>query len=570
MKHATMRLISLLLIPYYINALTPHEQLQKLTIDQKIGQLFMVAAVSDEQMNAEFMKTAPYTMDKKTIEDFITNHEVGGIIWLGTGTPQKQIERTQHYQKLSSVPLLIAQDLEWGLSMRLQADAGTRNVMRFPHAMTLGALTNDDLTYAVGKEIGRQAQHLGVHMNLAPVVDVNNNPRNPIIHDRSFGDDPHTVARKGSAFIRGLRDGGIIACAKHFPGHGNTATDSHHALPFMTQSAEELDTIELVPFKQAIADNVPAIMVAHLEVPALEPQPKVPTSLSYAVVTQLLKQKLGFKGLVMPDGLGMRGITDHYKAGEFEVNAFLAGHDIILCPIDVPTAIKGIKNALAKNQVSQEDLDARVLKILAAKEWALRNNPQAFNPTTTLDQLVTPQAQALQQRVYQDAVTVIRDAAQQIPITAQTPVTYIQYGGEHHCLFEQTLQTQQNVQAKHYISPTASHQTAIDIPSDHTSIITLFSMNKRKHIEDQTTISNYGITQAMQSTITTLHAQGNAVVLIIFGSPYSCALFPTIPTIVVAYEDDPHAQKAAANIVLGTLCARGVAPVASFSACKKS
>src|SRR5579871_4009939 len=315
MKHAMIKLISLLLIHYSLNALTVHEQLQQLSEDQKIGQLFMVAAVCDEQMNTDFMKTAPYTMDKEHVENLITKHGIGGIIWLGNGTPHKQIERTQHYQKLSRIPLLVAQDLEWGLSMRLKSDEGTQNVLRFPRAMTLGALTDDNLIYEVGNEIGRQAQQLGVHMNLAPVVDVNNNPENPIIHDRSFGDDPYAVARKSSAFMRGLRDGGIITCAKHFPGHGNTATDSHHALPFMTQSAEELEAVELVPFKQQIADGVAAVMVAHLEVPALEAQPKVPTSLSYAVVTQLLKQKLGFKGLVMPDGLGMRGITDHYNAG---------------------------------------------------------------------------------------------------------------------------------------------------------------------------------------------------------------------------------------------------------------
>jgi beta-N-acetylhexosaminidase len=347
-----------------------HRTLQSMTLDQKIGQLFMVAAISDEQMNTQFMHKSAYTMDKNSVEHFIQHYHVGGIIFLGTGTPEKQIERTNHFQRLSTIPLLIGQDLEWGLSMRLQ------NTMQFPRNGALSTLDNN-LIYELGYEIGTQARSIGVHINFAPVADVNNNPNNPVINTRSFGEKPENVANKCIAYMQGLHAAGVLACAKHFPGHGDTTTDSHYDLPQIPHTRERLNAIELYPFKKLIEAGVPTIMIAHLEMPSLESMPHLPASLSATIINGLLKHELGFTGLVITDALGMEGVSKHHQPGDIELKALMAGNDILLCPVDMPHAHAAIKEAVANKIISESDLDAHVLKILQAKEWAkLHNHPQ--------------------------------------------------------------------------------------------------------------------------------------------------------------------------------------------------
>ncbi|MDZ4126711.1 MAG: glycoside hydrolase family 3 N-terminal domain-containing protein, partial [Hydrogenophaga sp.] len=263
--------------------------LDTLTLEQKIGQLFIVATVVDPASNDVLMQQMPYRVEQAYIEQLITENHIGGIIFLGTAKPEQQIALTNHYQalakKVGAPPLLIVQDLEWGLSMRL------KNVVRYPRNMALGEINDTretdeqnlhsttqqisqqssaSLIYEMAKEIGHQAKLLGVHMNLAPVMDVNNNPENPIINDRSFGAHPEIVARKACAYMRGLHDAGILSCAKHFPGHGDTRIDSHHDLPCIAHTKKRLNEIELTPFKAAIAADIPAIMIAHLHMPAYE------------------------------------------------------------------------------------------------------------------------------------------------------------------------------------------------------------------------------------------------------------------------------------------------------------
>jgi len=372
--------------------------LRAMTLQEKIGQLFIVAAVSDEdQKNIyDFMQRSPYTMDKAYVSRLITDYHVGGVIFLGNGsTPEKQIEVTGAFQKLSKTPLMIALDAEWGLSMRL------KEVMVFPRNNVLGNLHDFELVYLMGKEVGRELALIGVHMNLAPVIDVNNNPDNPIIGTRSFGDDPDLVAQNGIAYMRGLTDAGILSCAKHFPGHGDTKSDSHLILPVISHDRDRLNQIELYPFVQLIKNGVPAIMTAHLAVPALELDVRIPTSFSYNCVINLLKNELQFSGLVITDGLGMAGAVMHCPLAELELRALLAGNDILLCPLDVPNAVERIEQAIYDGVFSEQELDKRVFKILCAKAWAFSNHPESLNPVYDYDQLHTPEACALQSRLCQ-------------------------------------------------------------------------------------------------------------------------------------------------------------------------
>jgi beta-N-acetylhexosaminidase len=334
-----------------------------LTLDQKIGQLFMVATVADEEVAKDFLSKKSYRMDKEYITELITQYHIGGIIYLGKSDTEKQIERTQYFQNISAIPLLIGQDLEPGRVgiSRLQA------MECFFNNKALGELNEKDKTYKTGFKIGQYCKKLGVHINFAPVADVNNNPNNPVINDRSFGDNPELVTQHAIAFAQGLRDAGIIACAKHFPGHGDTTVDSHFDLPLITHDKNRLHAIELYPFKKLIAENIPAIMVGHLEVPAFEEQPKLPSSLSKKIVTDLLQKELGFTGLVITDSLHMYGVTKYFNPGEYELYGLLAGNDILLCPFDVPAAVAAIKQAITDNRVSEEAINAHVEKILRVK-----------------------------------------------------------------------------------------------------------------------------------------------------------------------------------------------------------
>lgn len=348
-----------------ITALTHsmNRSVNNLTLDQKIGQLFMVAAVADEDIAKDFLSKKTYRMDKEYVESLIKNYHVGGIIYLGKSDSEKQKQRTQYFQNISAIPLLIGQDLEpgrVGISRLHQMECFFNN-------QELGERNEIETTYKTGLAIGQFCKKLGVHINFAPVADVNNNPNNPVINDRSFGDDPELVAAHAIAFAQGLENAGIIACAKHFPGHGDTNVDSHYDLPLIPHDKKRLHTIELYPFKKLIAENIPAIMVGHLEVPAFEDKPKTPSTVSKKIVTDLLQKELRFKGLIITDGLDMQGITNHYKNGQAELLALLAGNDILLSPVDVPAAVVAIKQAIADQRITEQEIDVHVKKILDIK-----------------------------------------------------------------------------------------------------------------------------------------------------------------------------------------------------------
>jgi len=300
-----------------------------LSVEERIGQLIFVRANYSGK---------PFIED---VDVFIRNYNIGGVVFF-RGTAVEQALKTNYWNAMAKTPLMVAIDAEWGLGMRLN------NTVKYPLQMTLGAVQNDSLLYLMGQQIAWQCKRMGIQMNYAPVVDVNSNALNPVIGMRSFGEVPKMVARKGSFYMEGMQDGGIIACAKHFPGHGDTKSDSHLTLPLVKGKKKDLRKTELVPFQELFDNGVAAVMTAHLSVPAFESDKKRPSSLSYKVTTKLLKKKMGFNGLVVTDGLDMKGVTKYYKKGEVALEAFLAGNDILLIPDDVKASVNSIKKSVTK------------------------------------------------------------------------------------------------------------------------------------------------------------------------------------------------------------------------------
>ena len=324
--------------------------MKKLSPDERIGQLFMVAAYSN--------KDAKHIAE---ITNLIKQNKIGGLIFM-QGGPVRQATLTNKYQKLSKVPLLIGMDAEWGLSMRLDS------CVVYPRQMTMGAMQNDSLIYEMGNDMARQCKRLGVHISFSPDCDVNNNSKNPVIGSRSFGENKYKVAEKAIMYMKGLQDNGVLACGKHFPGHGDTESDSHKTLPVISKSKEAMDTLELYPFKQLINAGIGSIMVAHLFVPSYDSTTNQATTLSKPVVTGLLKEQLAFKGLVITDALNMKGVSDFYGPSEVDLKALLAGNDVLLFSGNVPKAIALIKVAISKGEISQNEIDLRCRKILMGQK----------------------------------------------------------------------------------------------------------------------------------------------------------------------------------------------------------
>ncbi|MCC6540995.1 MAG: serine hydrolase [Flavobacteriales bacterium] len=386
--------------PPFLDTATPWADsvFSTLDLDQRIAQLMMVAAYSDRDAKHE-----------QGIEDLVRQRNIGGIIFF-KGGPARQAKLTNRFQAAAKTPLLIGMDLEWGLAMRLDS------TIRFPRQMTLGALKNDSLIEEMGLEIAREMKRLGVHVSFSPVLDVNNNPANPVINDRSFGEDREQVARKGIAYMRGLQKGGVIATAKHFPGHGDTDTDSHFGLPLIAHSRTRLDSLELYPFQRIVEEGIAAMMVAHLEVPALDSTKGQPSTLSKPIVNQLLERELGFKGLVFTDALNMKGVAKADKPGEIELRALLAGNDVMLFPQDPVKAIERIKQAVDSGIVDRALIDHKCLKVLRAKEWA---GLDRYKPVETKDlfaDLNPMRAKLLRRNLYAGAITALNDHHKAIPV----------------------------------------------------------------------------------------------------------------------------------------------------------
>ena len=382
-----------------------------LTIDQKIGQLFTIWVATKE---------GPERMDE--IADIIKTNHLGGLIF-SLGNVKDQAIATNRFQSISKVPLLIGMDAEWGIGMRLD------DAFSFPFNMTLGAIENNKLIYEVGERIGVHSKRLGVHINFAPVVDINTNPNNPVIGSRSFGENKFNVTNKSIAYLKGMQSQGIMGSAKHFPGHGDTSQDSHKTLPTINFDSKRINDVELYPFKELIKNNLSSVMVAHMEVPSLEKKPKLPSTLSKTIVTKILKKKLKFDGLIITDAMDMKGVVDFNKSESADVAALLAGNDLLLMPDDLDQSTLSIKKALNEGVLTTQRLSQSVKKILMAKYKAGLNNNSTVTLENLREDLNSEKDKALLDQLTKESITVIKNESQIVPIkNLSKKIAYLKMG----------------------------------------------------------------------------------------------------------------------------------------------
>lgn len=557
----SMVMIIILYLPIFVVKEVPditwaQATLNRMNLQEKIGQLFVVAAASCFEESDEALATAiaksSYAVHPKYIEKLIKEYYVGGLLFLYKSSPDKQIELANRYYKLCKYPMWIFQDCEWGLSMRLY------ETVCFPKNMTLGAIKDNQLLYKLGYEIGCQCKALGVDMNLAPVVDVNNNIENPVISDRSFGDDKEKVAEKALCYMRGLGAAHVLSCAKHFPGQGDTNVDSHLELPVIKHDKKHLHDIELYPFKKMIAAQCDAIMNAHLHVPAYDSRENIASSLSKSIVTDLLQKELGFEGLIVTDGLGMKAVSAYYESGSVELEAFMAGNDILLASADVPAAFKKIEQAIHDGRISLKELDRRVLKILRAKERIGVHQRRQIDCSEISSKLHARSAYALKKRLFQEAITVVPGKnIDFLPVPSSANVGLVQIGGTSESVFTKIFCTDHPCLLVH-ISSQASFNTCQEVIQQlanvDTVIIGIFDINKYAS-------KQFGISNNTLQLLSNLKKDGKKIIPTIFGNAYSLKYFSQEDIVVMAYEDDQDAQEAAAQVLLGKLEAKGELPI---------
>ena len=518
-----------------------------MSLDEKIAQMIMVAAYSN--------KGDAHT---KEISYLIEHFKIGGIAFF-QGGPVRQANLTNYFQSVSRIPLLIAQDAEWGLGMRLDS------TISYPKQMTLGAIRDNELIYQMGYHIGNQLKRIGVHVNFAPVADVNNNPFNPVINFRSFGENQENVAEKSLYYARGLEDAGIIATFKHFPGHGDTNSDSHYTLPVILHTQERLDSIELFPFKYAFKNGVPAVMTAHLNIPALDSTENLASSLSYPVVGKLLKEKLAFKGLVFTDALSMKGVSDYFKPGELEARAFTAGNDILLMPSDVEKAITFIKREVRKGNIDEEEIDSRCRKILLAKSWLGLPKAGKIKVESIHEDINSPYYLAFNNELIRQSFTLARNRDSLVPMVniEEHQIASLAIGTGAPDVFSETLQLYTKIDPL-YISKrdnySAFHSLESKLSGYNTLIISIQETSNRPS-------DNFGITQATIQFLKNLKFKGR-IILVLFGNPYCLTLFDgleNVDALLVAYENSDNFKHLAAQSLFGASGINGVLPVSAGS-----
>ncbi|MBC6607191.1 serine hydrolase [Hymenobacter sp. BT188] len=514
-----------------------------LTPDQRLGQLFMVAAYSNKDRKHVLQ-----------IEELVRNYHIGGLMFL-QGGPRRQAALTNRYQKLAKLPLLIAMDAEWGLDMRLDSS------MHFAKAMTLGAMDDDQYVYQMGREIALNMKALGVHVSFSPVIDVNSNPDNPVIGNRSFGEDKEQVSKRGVAYIRGLQDHGIIAVAKHFPGHGDTDTDSHVALPVVNTDMARLTNVDLYPFQQSFEAGVMGVMVAHLYMPLFDTLRTQTTTLSHNLVTGLLKEKMAYRGLVFTDALNMKSVSNLYKPGEVDALALAAGNDVLLFSEDVPVALQRIREAIAGGKIQPADLEYRIRKILRAKYWAGLNRYRPVELTNLMASLNRPLSRMVQQQIYEQAVTVVKNQDNLLPfhrldtlriasVTIGTPAS-----GTYATLMNK-YQGGTVYSVPNRYAPDSTYTRILSrLGPYNTIVVSLHGMNS-------TPVHKYGMGDGALKFIQQLQANPRVkTVVVAMGNAYSLKYLESARTLVCAYEDNYPSQLVTPQVLFGALPAKGRLPV---------
>ena len=524
--------------------------------DDRIAQLIMVAGYSNRDRTYE-----------DSLVRLIQRHKVGGVVMF-QGGPVRQAQLTNRLQAAASVPLLLAMDAEWGLAMRLDS------TVRYPYQMTLGAMqgaSSDSLIYRMGANLARQARRLGVHVNFAPSVDVNNNPNNPVINFRSFGENKYNVARKALAYMRGMQDNNLITSLKHFPGHGDTGTDSHFDLPLISKSRVELDSLELYPFKQLINAGALGVMIAHLNIPALDTTRNRPSTLSPAIVTNLLKDELGFQGLIFSDAMNMKGVTKYFPSGQADELGIEAGMDVLEFTENVPAALALIKQAVIDGRITQASLDDRCLKVLRAKAWV---GLDQYKPVV-LDNLVSDlnavQDNLLNRKLTEASLTVLKNDRNLLPLQRLDTLRIASVAVESDKVTAFQQMAGNYTKIDHFHLTSQMPDSALAQVRDSLKNYNLLLVDV--HLNSISPSAKYGLKAKTAGLVSELVATGKAVVTV-FGNVYALdkLTFPmdTVQpnrnieqarALIMPYQLTSYTEELAAQLIFGAIGASGKLPV---------
>ena len=516
--------------------------MKTLSKEERISQLIMVAAYSNrgEEHRQEILK-------------LIKKQKIGGLIFF-QGGPVRQVKLMNEYQAASEVPLLGAIDAEWGIGMRLDS------TISYPFQMSLGALQNDSLIYAMGAEVAKQIKRVGLHLNFAPVVDVNNNAANPVINFRSFGENKLKVAEKGIAYMRGLQENGVLPTAKHFPGHGDTDTDSHYALPRIMHSRVRLDDTELYPFREIIKAGIGGVMVAHLDIPALD-STGVPSTLSKPIISGLLKEELGFQGLIVTDAMNMKGVTKDHTPGEVDKFAILAGNDLLEFTEDVPKAIEEVRKAIKKGLISQKEIDDRCRKILALKQWVGLNKYEPIDLENIDKDLNSSEAELLNRDLTEASLTVLKNQMELLPLKSldTLKIASISVGGETNNQFQKTLELYSEI--SHFNIPYEATKAKLDSVKNSLAAFNLVIIGI--HDDSKYPRNNMKLSVEVQSFLKVISKEKKNI-LTFFKNPYSLAnleLDESASALIITYQDSKNSEDLAAQLIFGGVGASGKLPV---------
>lgn len=524
-------------------------KLSSMTLHEKIAQMIISSTVPENfsENSSEFKKIK--RLSEKT--------KVGGFIFF-KGSSSDYARLSNHLQTFSETPLLISADFERGTKMRVTD--GTL----FPNNMAIGAADNKDLSYKMGLEIARETRLIGIHQNYSPVCDVNNNPNNPIINVRSFGEDPGLVSRMSESMIKGLQDGKVIATAKHFPGHGDTDIDSHNDLPMLNFPMERLEKIELVPFKNAVEKNVMSVMIAHLAFPELEKGKNIPASLSGNIVQGLLIDKMGFGGLVVTDALNMKGITKYFSTSEVAVMCVNAGIDLILMPLDEEKSINAIEAAVLSGSITEERINRSAEKILKAKEWLGLFENRYVQEADVYKSMNSAVSQEIARQIADESITLVKDAMNVLPLknvtNKKTAVILISEGGDA----DNTYYLASNI-SSYFDSPLVLNATSGSTdPFLQSNISELSSFDNVLvfiYAKVRFGTGKISISAKNVSLIQDLVSVNSKTVIVSLGSPYLLKEFPEVPAYICAYGDSDVSIEASLKALTGKISFKGKLPV---------
>lgn len=517
--------------------------LETMTLDEKIGQLFVVRAYSRNNASED-----------KVIMDFIKKYHIGGLCFF-QGSPDRQAQLIHKYQKSSSIPMFMALDAEWGLGMRFPT-----KTISFPKQMMLGALQDNTLIYELGREIARQCKVVGININFAPVVDVNSNRNNPVIFDRSFGESPFHVTSKGYMYMKGMEDEGVLSCVKHFPGHGDTEIDSHHDLPVIPHNLERLAIYDFYPFRRLVKEGVSAVMVGHLHIPAIDSMSKLPATLSESIIQNLLRKDMGYDGLIFTDAMDMKAITQNFPLGIAEAEAFLAGNDIILMPKNLPVAFKTIKSYVEKGKISQDRLEASLRRILQVKYRLGLPQSEYISSQNLWEQINNNYALTLKQSIAESALTIVNDKQELFPWKKfpESPIATLSVNLYQKSKFQSRMDSY--VDAHHFQwMPTnlrKEYAQKLQTLSQYEEvIIAIHTSGKRGDYTSQLPDILIRFIEELQ-TKTRLR-------VVLFGSPYLLKKLENVEHLLINYDNDPITQDATAQGLMGVYDINGQLPFTS-------